>query len=351
MTIRTAMLPAILGSLLFVASEPAHAQSRVDYIEVTSIADNYCGTRPQSGHRWVLGGGACLTITAAGGTAGFPPRHQEQMTAIGWSKGPNGVREFGTGDDVSLGAVPVAWSIKSTGNESHSGNGCLTDSPAGLYANGMNASATIATSFDLTSATEASLVFWHRWNLSYSSSADIVSAQIRLNGGSWQNIDTWNYTCGFHSSYIREILSLTPYVGNQIELRFNISTSGSGQADGWFIDDLVLLADGEALFVDDFESGLDGWTVAGTWGLGGAMTSVVYPNRSGVPVTYPVSTDRDGRTLATINAVGFVHVVDVPIPTGTDDGMGYVWIEASHAASGTTDGVMGRVSAAVWVPE
>jgi hypothetical protein len=227
----------------------------------------------------------------------------------------------------------------------------LTDSPGGLYANNVNANARITTVFDLTAASAATLEFWHRWGLGYSSANDVVAVQVRLNGGAWQSVDTWNYMCGYHSAYIREVLSLTPYVGNLVEVRFNITTSSSSQSDGWFIDDLVLTADGEALFVDDFESGSDGWALEGAWGLTGNFSSVVYPNRSGTPVTFPVGTDVDGRTLATISASGRVHVTDTPVPTGTLDGVGYVWIRATHVASGTSDGIMGRVSAAVWIPE
>jgi hypothetical protein len=325
--------------------------TKVDYIEITPIAENYCGTRPQGGHRWILGGGACLTLTAAGGTAGLPSRHEEQMVALAYNDGPNGVREHAGGDDISLGSVPVLWSLGTTANESHTGVGCLTDSPLGLYANNANQNARLATAFDLSTSTQASLEFWHRWNLGYSSANDVVAVHVRLNGGAWQTVDTWTYTCGFHSAYIREVLNLTPYVGNMVEIRFNITTSASSQSDGWFIDDLILMADGEALFADDFETGTDGWVLEGAWGLGGNFTSVVYPNRSGSPVTFPVGTDQDGRPLATISGSGLVHTTDTPVPTGQLDGVGYVWIRATHSGSGSSDGIMGRVSAAAWIPE
>jgi hypothetical protein len=331
---------------------PARAgtgSSRVDYIDIQEAPQNYCGTRPANTGQWQIGGGGCLALVAAGPSGGESSRWNEQMVAIGYNRGPNGVAEWGGGDDVSLGPVEATWSISEVANEAHSGEWCLTDSPDGLYPNSSVTSATIDRTFDLNGFGTVTLRFFHHWHMRHNAPNDDCDLDIRVNGGAWSTIATYEYQCGFHGSFVDQAVDLTAYVGDTVELRFTLASSSSARSDGWYIDDVLLEADGEVLFADDFETGTDGWILGGTWGLTGDVTQLIKPDRDEVALTFPISRDRLGNLLATVNGDGLVESIPVALPTPVAAGVGYVWVVAEHG--GLSDGVMIYQGAMLFVPE
>jgi len=116
-----------------------------------------------------------------------------------------------------------------------------TDSPDGNYPAHANASLTMATSVDLTSATAPILSFWHQL---YICSAYAGTGQTHeyvegsSDGGlTWLEIDHWNNVT--ISTWDVGQFSLSSYAGKKVKLRFRLS-SDTCLADGWYIDDVEI---------------------------------------------------------------------------------------------------------------
>jgi len=322
----------------------ARSQStHVDYLLIDRMDQTYVGSFPQHAHDWVLPGGGCLTIVGPGFAGSNPTRTTDHLVAIGYNHGPNGVKEWGAGDDVLLGPVSATWSVAPTANEAHSGSFCLTDSPGGYYSTNQNLSATINRTFNLAGRGDIDVSYFHHWENGYSGGAQI-RLEIRANAGAWTTLKTYAFVGGWHGSYLAESVDLSSYSGQTIELRFRIATGSSSPCDGWYIDDVHLQADGEVLFHEDFETGTDGWLLDAPWGLLGSVTDTPYLTGDSV------SKDRFGAFLCTINATtGELKANPVTVPTQTRQGMGYAWVTASLGS--LTDGVMVYSGAPEYVPE
>jgi hypothetical protein len=333
---------AILFTVVTAGSALAQS-AEVDYILIDRMDQTRIGSVPVGDNNWVLPGGGCLTIVGPGFNGSNPTRTRDDLVAIGYNNGPNGVKEWGGGDDLALGNVSAAWAVTTTGNEAHSGQFCLTDSPAGLYQSNRNLSATIAGSFSLVGRADIDLYFFHHWKTGYSTSATCY-VEVRSNGGAWVEAKQYRYVGGWHGSYLPEAIDLSTHSGQSIELRFRIQTTGGSPGDGWHLDDLRLIADGEVLFVEDFETGTNGWTLDAPWGLAGNFTDTPYLSGDSL------SRDRFGNVLCTVNAsTGELLANPVTVPTGTRQGMGYSWVTAS--AGLLTDGILVYNGAPEYMPE
>jgi len=340
------MLLAIAGPLL------ADVVLEADYILIQRAEQTHVGERPVVDTFWKLGGGGCMSLVGPGFNGGLESRWTEDMDAMGYHRGPNGIAEHGGGDDIELGTVRATWSISDTAYDAHSGMFSLTDSPDGPYDRDWDYAATIAQAFDFAGADSIELSFWHHWNFRYNSQSDYGRVEVSYDGlDGWETVVTYNYAGGFHGVFFEERVDLSAYADSgDVMIRFFIHSGPSSHADGWFIDDLLLMADGEIVFSDDFESGTDSWTLDGEWGLKGATTEVVYLDRTGDPLYFPVSRDIYGVPLATIDAeTGAMIANPVGLPTLLFEGEGYTWVVARY--NGAQDAVMVYHSAQCWVPE
>jgi len=211
-------------------------------------------------------------------------------------------------------------------------------------------SATLAAPLDLTDAEGASLRFFHRWELRFSIPSDSASVEVRADGGAWRVKRTFRRTAGTIGTYHFEDVDLSDEVGGLLEIRFVLRTSPGYAADGWVIDDVLVLTEREVLVDDDFESGTDGWILDGDWGLTGLLTEIHSVDRDQNPLLYSVSRDVHGNPCATIDPVtGVLEPIPVPVPTPIRAGEGYVWVTATY--EGMTDGKLVRVGPPVFLPE
>lgn len=130
------------------------------------------------------------------------------------------------------------------------------------------------------------LTFWNQWNIA---SGDGGQVQLSDDGGeTWTRLDlgggypgTMNDSadaCGFatgqpvfagqQNSWLQKTASLTPFIGETVQIRFIFSTDGSVNGTGWWLDDLAVgpaivpgVCLGDTLFSDGFESGsLGAWS-------------------------------------------------------------------------------------------
>jgi subtilisin family serine protease len=172
-----------------------------------------------------------------------------------WARGINGtwinVSVVDTGIDAShpdLQGKVIAW------------NDFVNSIPhSGTYVwysgEGNNLDNTLDHAFNLTDVASATLKFWTKYDIEYG--YDVGYVNISTDGGV-----TWSTLARYtdYSDYTQQILDLTPYAGNNVILRFHYHTDYSMAYEGWYIDDIEIPEIG---FLDDVESGADGWAAAG----------------------------------------------------------------------------------------
>jgi len=131
----------------------------------------------------------------------------------------------------------IAWSLNQ--DDSFSGSNSFGDSNGGNCQNNTTNYFTLDNSLDLSSTAKPILIFQSKWSLDI---GDNVQLQISTNGGtSYSTIKTYT----FNSAWTQENIDLSAYNGNNnVRLRFQLSTNGDTNADGFYFDDLS---------IDDYE--------------------------------------------------------------------------------------------------
>jgi len=152
-------------------------------------------------------------------------------------------------DDIPAATNWTGWSYTNT--TYHSAPGCMTDSPTGNYGSLAQSNTQLNLDVDLTDAADARLIFWAKWDIA--TDWDYVQLEARPQGGSWTAL------CGHYTQnpsqnllvngqplyngekdWVEEEISLRDYVGQRINLRFRLFADLSGQADGFYFDDVVV---------------------------------------------------------------------------------------------------------------
>ncbi|MHB8079653.1 MAG: M14 family zinc carboxypeptidase [Candidatus Krumholzibacteriia bacterium] len=141
-------------------------------------------------------------------------------------------------DNLESGTLPwrlaPPWGLTTTA--SHSPTHSLTDSPSGLYANNVNASAQLRSTLDLSVVSSPALTFWTRYDteLGY----DFCYVEVSTDGITWQTIATYG---GTQTAWVQKTLPLDAWLGQaQLRLRFRFQSDGSVTADGWYLDDVTV---------------------------------------------------------------------------------------------------------------
>lgn len=139
------------------------------------------------------------------------------------------------------------WAV--TTSSYYSPTGSITDSPGGNYPNNHTGIVVMNQNIDLTDVAYAMLNFWAKWEIEQG--WDYVQLMISTNnGGSWQALKG-KYTVtgneyqaigqpvydGFQTSWIREEIDLSNYIGSNVKFRFMIKTDGWVTEDGFYFDD------------------------------------------------------------------------------------------------------------------
>ena len=182
------------------------------------------------------------------------------------------VHQYGT-DYVELqGTHPVAFRF--TGSTQV---GLVdTDAHSGQYmwwANrGDDSDVMMTRSFDLSTVEAATLEYWVWYDIE--EDWDYAYVEISTDGGeTWEILTTpsgtatnpngnsfgWAYT-GRSDGWIQEQVDLTPYVGQEVWLRFEYITDDAVNRPGFLLDDIAIPEIG---YMDDFEGDEGGWEPAG----------------------------------------------------------------------------------------
>ncbi len=129
---------------------------------------------------------------------------------------------------------------------------------------------------DLSAAAAAELTFWHHYDIE--TEWDYGFVQISTDDGTtWTSLANKNTTDildpsaidyvvdnvpGFtdhNEGWTQETFDLSAYVGQQVLLGFRYATDWGSLENGWWVDDIMVTADGETVFSDDIESGAGDW--------------------------------------------------------------------------------------------
>lgn len=132
-------------------------------------------------------------------------------------------------------AGPQAWTASGAwGLQSVPGRGPVwTDSPRGDYAEGANGVLTSRT-FSLADFSTAKLAFECRYDLE--KVFDSITLEASRDGQQWDKLDAYEGLIGWEPrSY-----DLTPYCGQDLQLRFRLKTDLDVCKDGFYLDKLVV---------------------------------------------------------------------------------------------------------------
>ncbi|MBK9470668.1 MAG: immune inhibitor A [bacterium] len=132
--------------------------------------------------------------------------------------------ESGTGNWTLSGT----WGT--TTSTSHSTSRSLTDTPTGSYTNYSNTSAQLNGTRRISR-----LRFWHKYTTE--ATYDFAQVQVSANGGPWTTVAQYDGTL---STWTQVTIDLAAYAGQDLALRFYLTTDVSLTYDGWYIDDVEL---------------------------------------------------------------------------------------------------------------
>ena len=132
--------------------------------------------------------------------------------------------------------VPWAQTTTDANSPTHS----WTDSPGGNYVDNLNVSLfSPVINLNLSGSPTHTLGFWQKFDLG---PGDQVNVWARTVGGEWiflKTVATGLSVLAWH----REVVSLDLFSGQaEVELAFQLLTDSVGTGDGWYIDDVFVIA-------------------------------------------------------------------------------------------------------------
>ncbi|MDI6791769.1 MAG: choice-of-anchor D domain-containing protein [bacterium] len=132
--------------------------------------------------------------------------------------------------------IVSGWDWDLTTATSLSGSHCLTDSPDENYPNNARAIITLAGCLDLSASTSPVLLFWHKYSIGW---GDYGEVEISTDGGTtWSELKKWS--SGDQKTWTLEQIELSNYKTSQVKVRFRLAETGLSEADGWYIDDVII---------------------------------------------------------------------------------------------------------------
>lgn len=128
----------------------------------------------------------------------------------------------------------------------------ITDSPGGNYPNQTNRIINLSNSINLSNAIAASAMFYAKWEIE--DNYDYCQFEVSTDGGS-----SWTPLCGkytntgsanqdqgnplydgFQTTWVREEVDLSDYLGNTVNFRFQLRSDNFVTEDGFYFDDFEI---------------------------------------------------------------------------------------------------------------
>ncbi|MFO7659500.1 MAG: immune inhibitor A, partial [Candidatus Cloacimonadaceae bacterium] len=138
------------------------------------------------------------------------------------------LEDFETGLDSWT--VQAPWAIVN-----HNGELVLTDSPTGNYGNNLNVETALSNPVSLENVTNATLSFDLKYSLE--NNYDFLFVYVSANGTDWFELA---YFTGVNQNWVNYSHSLQNYEGGNLYLKFHLSTDPSVNADGVYLDNIMI---------------------------------------------------------------------------------------------------------------
>jgi len=222
---------------------------------------------------------------------------------LGWTRNDTITKKYGalTTQVVENGTSAVNWTGNWTTTTSDfvSSPRSFTDG-TGNYSNNTNKTTEFNQTIDLTNVTDAGVSFYAKWEIE--ADYDYCQFQVSTDGGNNWIGQCGNYTVagsnvngtvqptgdpvyeGFQTTWVLEEISLSDYIGQTINVRFQLESDAGAREDGFYFDDFTI-----AYNIDD--AGLDEFSI----------DAKVFPN--------PVSNELTISTSKPMNA-GIIQLID-----------------------------------------
>ena len=193
-----------------------------------------------------------LTLPLGGG--GFsPPGSTPPAQFFQFFVAPMNIAFSDSTDNLSNWTSAGGWAT--TASKYTSAPYSFTDSPGGNYLANANATLSLNDNINLGGFIGATLEFQTQWDIE----ADWDYGQLLIstnNGSSWTPMAGMYTNPGVGSfqppgqplydgtqlTWVKESIDLSSYLGQQIKLRFILKADGYVQADGWYVDDINIVA-------------------------------------------------------------------------------------------------------------
>jgi hypothetical protein len=165
-------------------------------------------------------------------------------------------------DGSNLDAWTGNWAL--TNEDSHSPMTSITDSPNSNYENNFTYTITMNDFVELQGDNFqlASLLFWAKWNIE--TGWDYAEVQISTDGSSWTALEGGHTKMGnsnqdpgvplydgLQEQWVMEDIDLTEYIGMDVKIRFVLVSDEYVTADGYYFDDLQIVAIDNLVGVED----------------------------------------------------------------------------------------------------
>lgn len=200
------------------------------------------------------------------------------------------------------------WGI--TNQQFYSPPSSITDSPNGNYPPNTIRTFTLNNQLSLVNSVNAELTFYAKWAIepNYDFAQVLISTN---NGGTWIPL-CGKYTVegtidqdpgqpvyeGFQNSWVKEQIDLTPFIGNQIRIRFMLVSDGFEEYDGFYFDDISIteILPGGLSVNENITNG---------------FVMNVYPNPASDQLTFSTTLKSNGRLFITDGAGRLIHAENI----------------------------------------
>lgn len=196
-----------------------------------------------------------IVVTSPVGGGGYnPPGSTPPSQFYAFNVAPMNYAFYDSAYTVSNWTSSGGWNL--TTSKFKSAPSSFSDSPGGNYVANANATMTLNQPISIPSgAMSVKLEFWTQWDIE--DNWDYGQVLISTNSGvSWTplaglytNPGTGSFQPngqplydGTQTTWVKEEMNLSPYMGNQILLRFLFRSDGLIQADGWYVDDINIIS-------------------------------------------------------------------------------------------------------------
>ena len=128
------------------------------------------------------------------------------------------------------------WGVPTAGpSGAHSGTRCWGTNLSGDYEPNSDWRLESQT-YDLSGYSSVELAFWHWYDTE--SGYDTCRLEVSSDGGAtWTEVAKW---AGSSGGWVQEQVDVSPYISPNFKFRFRLTSDGSVQYEGWYVDDVVL---------------------------------------------------------------------------------------------------------------